>query len=156
MSTLAACSTTSSQQETTDKPATADPPRPTQTATDTATAAPTATSPASASATATGTATNLPAAKYSKRLNPTDKEGRAIYYSGAGKCYVERPDKTPPNAPPGMVATDPATCPAAFQDAAWEECKGGRLSGSDEASDCHCFISGNPPPPARHIACPTK
>jgi hypothetical protein len=118
---------------------------------------PTETPTASATATAattTATSDKIDFAAYKTMLNP-QQSGRTVYF-GKASCFVHRPDKNPPNAPPGMMATEQVKCPANMTAAGWGECEGGEVKAKDDGSDCLCMVMGNPPPPPRKIKCPPK
>jgi hypothetical protein len=92
---------------------------------------------------------------YPNQLNPRDAKGRPVHFGGK-TCYVERPDKNPKDAPPGMMVTEPTPCPPAMSDPAWKACEGGALSANPDSSECLCVRSGNPPPPAVLTTCPAR
>lgn len=94
-------------------------------------------------------------------LNPSHSDGRRIYASSSGKCYVHRPFPEGQRPPPGTPQPqESVTCPPEMAgDAAWKACSGGALHLPKEQGligECICFQSGNPPPPPRWVTCPTS
>jgi hypothetical protein len=92
-------------------------------------------------------------------LNPTDAEGRTIFRSAEGACYIQLPPPSPEAGTPAVSfrppVRRPVDCPPAMLTAGWEACAGGTLR-EGEGDDCLCTVLGNPPPPPRVVACPAK
>jgi hypothetical protein len=90
-------------------------------------------------------------------LNPKDPDTqRVVYTSSDDSCWVQVPPKQPPK---GMVAPEreEVDCPAAMDDAAWDECESSTIIIDEKTQKCFCFASfGNPPPPEYVVTCPAN
>ena len=75
-----------------------------------------------------------------------------IYRSGPG-CVVYPSDGVmrPPGMMPPAVSLD---CPPSMAGPEWEACIGGTIYTTEDPAVCSCFVGGNPPLPAKDIACP--
>lgn len=120
-----------------------------------ATAQPSATA-TTTSATPPPTVTSPPkqgGGPFTKTKNAHHPKHGLIYRSNAG-CFVRIDDgKT---RPPGMYPppTD-VPCPPEMQSEVWKECVGDLVMSNDAGTACQCFLTGNPPPPARPMSrCP--
>lgn len=90
-------------------------------------------------------------------LNPKDDQGRTIFTTSTGECYVHTPlPADEPPGPPGSpnVKREIIDCPEAMMDAAWDSCMAGTLLRMPN-DRCVCNPTfGNPPPPPYHAECP--
>lgn len=87
-------------------------------------------------------------------LNAGDHEGRRVFVSETGGCYVELPWPTPGTRLPGEpLPRKGIPCPQAMRDSAWNKCTTGTIT-LDENGKCTCRVFGNPPPLPFEVACP--
>lgn len=97
-------------------------------------------------------------ADYPQLVNPKDADGRAIFFAGGAKCYVEMPfpplregeQRYPGTAPPQKDVT----CPKDMSKHAWDLCIGGTIHKKEAGNECVCFRMGNPPYPPSRTDCP--
>jgi hypothetical protein len=99
------------------------------------------------------------ASKYSVRMNPRDANSQQIYlaYGDPRQCVIYAPwPKGQPIPPPGSpIPTTTVDCPPIMLDPAWDECRMGDISSTEDGSACDCFQMSNPPPPPHTIShCP--
>lgn len=162
--TLAAsCSRHPPTPEPDSRPVVGNPPEPTATAAPEPTAT-VATEPARASKKRT-VRSPVPQTEYtkgridfanSKRLNPSDAQGRIVLARADGHCYVRIPPPPgTPIGPPGMDQSKPLVvdCPDSMQDPAWDTCLHEELT-LLASGECICPHTGNPPPPPSLAECP--
>jgi hypothetical protein len=107
--------------------------------------------PGDAQAEAAGPAVTVDRKAYPKLLNPPGPEG-TLFFAGSGEgCH--RMKVPHPEQVPDLNASEPAACPDALRDPAWNACAGGAMFGSTDGQKCLC-VTGAPTPRATPVGCP--
>jgi hypothetical protein len=88
---------------------------------------------------------------YPRVLNPPGPEG-TLFFAGSGEgCHRAKAPR--PEQVPDLNASDPAACPDALRDPAWNRCAGGTMFANNDAKKCLC-VTGGAAPQATEVPCP--